>query len=130
MLLTSSLLAIALQVGPNPLTIPPTDGHQELRDRAPRPEAQPQTLDPASAWLVECLDLLEQDASRAHTLAQIQRNATFGAERVLANHCLGLAASELELWDDAITAFMAARDETPAEEPRMRSRFGTMNQLK
>lgn len=59
-------------------------------------------------------------------MAQLQRNASTGSDRVLANHCLGLAASELTLWDDAVTAFIAARDETPVEEPRLRARFGTM----
>lgn len=134
MLLTHSLLApfvlTALQVGPNPVTLPPTDGHQELRERTPRAAdqeaAQDPARDPASQWLVECLDLLAQDASRAHTMAQIQRLATVGPERVLANHCLGLAASELALWEDAISAFEAARDETPDTEMRLKARFGTM----
>lgn len=130
MLISSSLLALALQVGPNPVIIPPTDGHQELRERAPQEGAQSEPMNATSAWLVECLDLLAQDASRAHTMAQIQRNASAGAERVaervLANHCLGLAASELELWEDAITAFEAARDETPGDELRLRARYGTM----
>ncbi|WP_299196046.1 tetratricopeptide repeat protein [uncultured Erythrobacter sp.] len=126
MLLSSSLLAFALQVGPNPVTLPPTDGHQELRDRNPRVEDQETAQNPASEWLVECLDLLEQDASRAHTMAQIQRIGTVGPERVLANHCLGLAASELGLWEDAISAFEAARDETPDAEMQLKARFGTM----
>ena len=130
MLLTPTLLApfvlTALQVGPNPVTLPPTDGHQELRERAPRAEDQDAAQDPASEWLAECLDLLAQDASRAHTMAQIQRLATVGPERVLANHCLGLAASELGLWEDAISAFEAARDETPDTEMRLKARFGTM----
>ena len=126
MLLASSLIALALQVGPNPVVIPPTDGHEELRDRTQRPEDQSEALDPATIWLSDCLDLLAEDASRAHTMAQIQRNATSGTPRVLANHCLGLAASELGLWEDAITALEAARDETPTEDLRLRSRYGTM----
>lgn len=125
MLLTQTLLALALQVGPNQSAIPPTDLHQEMRDREPQAPAEP-LEDPSSQWLAECLALLEQDAARAHTMAQLQRNATSGTERVLANHCLGLAATELGLWDDAITAFEAARDETPAFETRARARFGMM----
>ena len=125
MLLTHTLLVLAVQVGPNQSTIPPTDLHQEMRDR--EPQAPAETLeDPESLWLAECLALLDQDASRAHTMAQLQRNATSGTERVLANHCLGLAATELGLWDDAITAFEAARDETPAFEMRAKARFGMM----
>ncbi|MEL6531231.1 MAG: tetratricopeptide repeat protein [Pseudomonadota bacterium] len=81
---------------------------------------------PTSAWLAECLDLVEQDAARAHTKAQIRRNETSGADRVIANHCLGLASTELGLWQDAQTAFTAARDETPVDEPRSQSRAGIM----
>ncbi len=126
MAFTASLLALALQVGPNPSPIPQSDGHAELREREPRPAQEAASPDPASVWLSDCLDRLSDDASRAHTMAQIRRNATSGAERVLANHCLGLAATELGRWEDAITAFGAARDESPAEELRVRARFGTM----
>ncbi len=125
MIFTSSLLAVALQVGPNPNALPLTNGHDELANRAPRGE-QGEAADPSSIWLAECLAVLEHDASRAHTLAQLHRNAHTGADRVLANHCLGLAATELTLWQDAITAFTAARDETPAEEVSARSRFALM----
>ena len=136
MIIVSSLIApaivLASQVGPNPAGNLQTDGHAELRDRQPREGQQRENAaepmpDPVSAWLSDCLDRLSDDASRAHTMAQIRRNASYGAERVLANHCLGLAATELGRWDDAITAFGAARDESPADEPRVRARFGTMS---
>ncbi|BDI59922.1 hypothetical protein [Qipengyuania nanhaisediminis] len=126
MLFTQSLLALALQVGPNPAVIPPTDAHRELRERPPREQHEQAALDPASAWLAQCLATIEEDASRAHTRAQIRRNESTGADRVIANHCLGLAAARLRLWDDAMTAFEAARDETPANEPRARARFAIM----
>lgn len=126
MLLTSSLLALALQVGPNPQSGALPGTPDELLDRPARPGSQDAFSSPASEWLGECLGLLSEDPARAHTLAQVQRNETSGAPRVLANHCLGLAATELGLWDDAITAFGAARDETPADETRVRARFGTM----
>ena len=124
LLLTSPLLFLALQVGPNPSTVPLPDAHAELRERAPR-DAAP-VLDPSSQWLSDCLDQIEQDAARAHTNAQIRRNATSGADRVLANHCLGLASSELGRFGEAASAFWAAREETPEDEQRMRARFGTM----
>lgn len=126
MITAASLLAIALQVGLNQPTIPLTDGHEELRERAVRAESEDANIAPESAWLAECLDLIDQDPARAHTLAQLKRNETVGAESVLANHCLGLAATELELWQDAITAFSAARDASPVEDVRIRARFGTM----
>lgn len=134
MTLTTTLLGPALvliaQVGPNPDVGGIQGIPDELLNRPARPTSNTNEiaapLAPESQWLSDCLDVLAQDAARAHTLAQLQRNETVGPERVLANHCLGLAASELELWTDALTAFGAARDETPVEENRLRSRFGTM----
>ncbi len=118
-----------LQVGPNPSTGAIQGAPDELLNRPPRTTneiAPPQPTDPLSIWLADCLDLVESDPARAHTKAQIERNQTSGAARVIANHCLGLAATKLNLWDDATAAFIAARDETPAEELRARARFGVM----
>jgi tetratricopeptide (TPR) repeat protein len=124
--LTTSLIALALQVGLNQPTIPPTDGHAELRDRDPRSDVIESPDSEISQWSGECLDQLSEDAARAHTMAQIKRNESSGPARVVANHCLGLAATELGLWDDAAAAFRAARDEVPDDQPSARSRFGIM----
>jgi Flp pilus assembly protein TadD len=119
------ILALLLQVGPNPLSggLP---GDDLVRDRPPRPGEATEELNPSSAWLEGCFDQIEQDPARAHSLAQIRRAETTGIDRVLANHCLGIAASELGLWSDARTAFVAAREETPADEPRTRARFAAL----
>ena len=125
----SLILALLLQVGPDPLGGAMANDDL-VRDRPPRAGAVTQTeqeiLNPTSAWLVSCLDQLAQDPARAHTMAQIRRSETKGADRVLANHCLGTAATELGLWEDARMAFIAAREETPHEESRTRARFATM----
>lgn len=126
----SILLALALQVGPN-LTGGAIPGDELLQDRPPRAQVQPEAEaepdpDPVSAWLAGCLGTLEEDPARAHAMAQIRRSETTGADRVLANHCLGTAAAALELWDDARTAFTAAREETPEGEPRARARFAAL----
>ncbi len=125
-LIFAPALLVSMQVGMNQPTIPLTDGHAELRDRGPQQgeTADPET--PVSVWLEECLDQLETDPSRAHTMAQIRRNETSGPERVIANHCLGLAATELQLWDDARTAFLASRDELEPADLSMRARSGTL----
>ncbi len=121
----SLVLALMLQVGPNP--VPPPPGAEEaILNRPPRAQASGEFSNPTSAWLAECLDLVDQDAARAHTQAQIRRNESSGADRVIANHCLGLASTELGLWQDAQTAFTAVRDETPTDEPRSRARAGIM----
>lgn len=99
-----------------------------VRDRPPRPEA-PEAMpeeNPTSAWLQSCFDQLEVDPARAHAMAQIRRAETKGADRVLANHCLGTAASALGLWEDARSAYTAAHDETPADETRPRARFAAL----
>ncbi|WP_264393376.1 tetratricopeptide repeat protein [Porphyrobacter sp. ULC335] len=121
----SLLLALLLQVGPNPLggAMPQDD---LFRDRPPRPEAEQGELNATSAWLEGCLAQLAEDPARAHSMAQIRRAETKGADRVMANHCIGLAASELGLWDDARTAFTAARAETPEDEARTRARFAAL----
>jgi tetratricopeptide (TPR) repeat protein len=126
----SLLLALLLQVGPDP-TGGGMRGDDLVRDRPPRenargPGTEQEITDPTSAWLQSCLDAIGTDAARAHTMAQIRRTQTTGTERVLANHCLGTAASELALWDDARSAFMAAHDETPEGEIRARARFTMM----
>ena len=110
----------------NQPTIPLTDGHAELRDRAPQGSAVEDADNPVNQWLEECLDQLESDPSRAHTMAQIRRNETSGPDRVIANHCLGLAATELGMWEDARSAFLSSRDEVGPEEPVLRARAGTM----
>lgn len=123
----SSILVLALQVGPNPHAQAPLGAPDELLNRPPRPPREKSIQDdPATQWLTQCLAMLPDDAARAHTLAQLRRNETSGQGRILANHCLGLAATELNLWDDAIGAFSAARDETPADEARAKARFGAM----
>ncbi|MDJ0641388.1 MAG: hypothetical protein QNJ15_01095 [Erythrobacter sp.] len=122
----SFLLALLLQVGPNPVGGSTLGTPDELIDRPPRENAIEAPSNPTSEWLQQCLDQLDEDAARAHTQAQIRRSETSGPDRVVANHCLGLAATELGLWNDARMAFVAARDETPAGELRTRARFGTM----
>lgn len=122
----SLILAVLLQVGPNPLG----GGMQSddlVRDRPPRTDtAESDAINATSAWLAACLDQIAEDPARAHTMAQIRRSETTGTDRVLANHCLGTAATELGLWNDARIAFVAARDETPADERRTRARFAMM----
>lgn len=121
----SLLLALLLQVGPNPMA-GGMAGDDLMRDRPPRADAVKGDINATSAWLQTCLDQLAEDPARAHTMAQIRRSETKGADRVLANHCLGTAASELGLWQDARTAFLAARDETPSDETRTRARFAAL----
>lgn len=121
----SLILALAMQVGPNPLG-GAMQGDDLVRDRPPRADAAATDAALTSAWYDSCLDQLEADPARAHAMAQIRRSETTGTDRVLANLCLGTAASRLGLWDDARAAFAAARAETPENEIRTRARFAAM----
>lgn len=122
----SLLLALALQVGPNPMG-GAMQGDEFVRDRPSRADAQrAPDAELTSAWFAGCLDQLEEDPARAHAMAQIRRTETTGTDRVLANLCLGTAASRLGLWDDARAAFAAARSETPDDETRARARFAAL----
>ncbi|MEM7666829.1 MAG: tetratricopeptide repeat protein [Pseudomonadota bacterium] len=125
-LVIAPALLVLLQVGPNPNAGGIQGVPDELANRPPREEASQQPTNPTSAWLQTCLDQLDEDPARAHSQAQIKRAESTGTDRVIANHCLGLAATELGLWEDARTAFQEAKDETPVDDLRTRARFGTM----
>lgn len=122
----SIILAAMLQVGPNPAATDTLGLPDELANRPPRENAIEAPVNPTSKWLSDCLDLLAEDPARAHAQAQIRRGEVSGPDRVIANHCLGLAATELGLWDDALAAFLDAKNETPVKELSTRARFGTM----
>lgn len=131
----SLLLALLLQVGPNPTmdTLPRADDplinrpppRRERRMRDPVVE-QARSVNPSSQWLQSCLDQIDADPARAHTMASIRRTEVEGVDAVLANLCLGTAAVQLGRWDEAREAFLTAREATPAKEPATRARFAAM----
>ncbi|NBS22871.1 MAG: hypothetical protein EBS78_02570 [Altererythrobacter sp.] len=125
MFLTGTLLPLMLQAGLDPTRGGVPDYSADIQDRPPRELSIIDAPQPTS-WLAQCLDQLEDEPTRAHVQAQIRRDTTNGQDRVLANHCLGLASTELGRWEEARAAFTAARQETPAEETRLRARFGAM----
>lgn len=119
------ILPLALQAVHDPSNTIAPDHSAEVQDRPVRTQPVIDAPRPDS-WLARCLDQIDEEPSRAHVQAQIRRDTTTGEERVLANHCLGLAATRLERWEEARAAFTAARQETPEEDPRLRARFGAM----
>lgn len=123
--LTTVLLPLLMQVGFDPTRGAIPDYSAEVQDRPPRASSVIDAPQPTS-WLGQCLAQLDEDPARAHVQAQIRRDTTSGDERVYANHCLGLASTELGRWEEARAAFTAARQETPDEDPRLRARFGAM----
>lgn len=123
MIIASLILPLMMQVGPDPASGGVPDHSALVQDRPPRPEEQVQ---PEQSWLAECFALIDTDPARAHVQAQVERGRTTGDKRVLANHCLGLASTKLERWQEAEAAFLAARDEAPESDQRLRARMGAM----
>lgn len=122
----SLILPLALQAGPNPATGAIPDYSAEVQDRPPRELSEPVGQRIEQTWLEECFELAESDPARAHVKAQLQRDSTQGADRILANHCLGIAATNLGRWGEAQLAFLTARNESPAEDLAFRARLGAM----
>lgn len=129
--IASLLPLILMQVGPNPSAGAIPDYSAEVQDRPAR--SAPAPADPAAelvaaddGWLQNCLDLVDSDPARAHVQAQLRRDQTEAEDQVIANYCLGMAASALELWEDARTGFVGARDGTGPEDGSLRARLGTM----
>lgn len=135
-MLITAALALMLQVGPNPSAGATPDYSEEIQNRPPRNGAirENKVLGPlepvpphiSNSWLKRCLDLVEVDPARAHVQAQLRASETKGDDQVFAQHCLGLAATQLKRWDEAQAAFIAARDAAPMNDARFRARLGTM----
>ena len=122
----SIALMMMLQVGPAGQAGTVDDPHDLVRDRPPRVSGEIAAPPSQPSWLAECFELVDTDPARANSIAQIKRDSSVGTDRILANHCLGLAATKMELWDQAQTAFIAARNEVPAAELPLRARMGAM----
>ena len=126
MFFASLMFPLLLQAGPNPATGAIPDYSGEVQDRPSQYTSEPVGPRIEQTWLEQCFELADSDPARAHVKAQLQRDSTSGAERILANHCLGLAATNLGRWDEARLAFLTARNESPAEDLSFRARLGAM----
>lgn len=117
-------LPLALQVGP---ALPRTDMPEpprKARYEAPAPTTPPP---PATTRETDCLVLARSDPPAAIDFAEgWQAEAKSMTERAAQQHCLGMAAAALDRWDDAEEAFLAAREDTPANERASRARLGTL----
>jgi len=132
-----SLLAMA-QVGPfvtprpqSSSPLPPEVVERKQRDQqrrrqeAPTREAPPPPQAPAErSQLDECLAAVNADPGQAVDLAQAWLQTAKGAAASQAGHCLGVALGRLERWDEAESAFLAARES--AGDQKSRARLGAM----
>ena len=122
----SLILAVLLQVGPNPTGTPSSPFPPELLDRTPRQaQAAPPPPD-LPAQLRECLDAIYVDPTAGLTRADGWVATATAADKPLALRCRGTALVALSRWDEAETSFAAASQATPAANHDARARLAAM----
>lgn len=119
-MLTTLLLPLLLQVGPNPSLSPPPAVPEELvEQRRIRRERQPAPLAPSPLVIIgtdpvqACAARAEADPTGAADTARSALARSSGMDRATAGHCLALALSAQELWPEAASALAEARAALP-----------------
>ena len=126
MSLLSILPLLMLQVGPNPAVDSRPAGLDDLRDRPPREQSAPAEPQRQSR-LSQCLLSAGNDAEEALDYAQAWREmAQSEMELAQTSHCAGLALVRLERFDEALQAFLTAREELGEANPAYRARLSGM----
>lgn len=130
----SLILALVMQVGPftgadpRPVSPVPLELQNRTRRQASPPPSPllPATPLPLSERLRTCLVEANTAPANALTTANGWRAGRFGADAAPALLCLGTAQANLQLWEEAETSFIAARDGLPAENGPGRAGLGAM----
>lgn len=129
----SLLLAILAQIGPFPQSgvqpvspLPPEiiERKQMERERVPVPVTPPPQR--ISGALADCQAQTRTDPSIAANSAGKWLERAVGAEQAEAGQCLGVALVQLERWDEAETAFLAAHAAADAARLGQRARLAAM----
>ncbi|WP_088310525.1 hypothetical protein [Novosphingobium sp. B 225] len=116
-------LPLALQAGNAP-ALP--QAPIEIQRRKPAPGATVRPAIRLAGPLEQCLALAKSDPAAAEDLAQAWLAKAKGSARAEPGRCLGVALSAQEQWGQAESAFLAARDDTAANERANRARLGAM----
>ncbi|GAA4642472.1 hypothetical protein GCM10023115_05920 [Pontixanthobacter gangjinensis] len=127
----SAILAVLLQVGPNPSAQPITAVPVELDEMRRRQRDQQQegesVILPQSGKLDSCLERAEADTAAARIEAEAWLAGAVGITRSQALQCRGYAEANLGLWGDAAETFLTARGEdAAATDPKYRARLSAM----
>lgn len=121
------LLPLLMQVGPAPSEAPVSPLPPEMRDRRngpprnapPRPQAEP-------VLLADCLSLARNDPAGAIAFADQRLDGAGGMDKAHLQHCRGVALSAQEMFEEAVDAFIAAREATAADRLSYRARLGAL----
>lgn len=122
----SLVLAVLLQVGPNPMGTPSTPLPPELLERTPRQTVAPPPPPDLPAKLRDCLDAIYVDPAAGLTRADEWLATATPADKPLAQRCRGTALVALQRWEEAEPAFAAASQATPAANHEARARLAAM----
>ena len=125
-MLTTIILPLLLQVGPNPALAPAPAVPDELveqrrrKKEEQRPPIAVVEADPVQA----CAALAAAAPDSALEEAQARFDSATGLDRAIAAHCLGIAYTEMEQWPEAAEAFGEARAALPAGQSAYAARLG------
>lgn len=125
-MLTTLILPLLLQVGPNPALTPPPAVPDELVEqrRIKREQQRPPIAVVEADPVQACAALAASAPEAALTEAQARFDRATGLDRAIAGHCLGIAYTELGQWPEAAKAFGQARNALPAGQPGYAARLG------
>ncbi|MFZ1742594.1 MAG: hypothetical protein WAT93_07055 [Pontixanthobacter sp.] len=123
----SSLLALLMQVGPNPGAMPITAVPPELDELRRRQRSEQSDIPLQSGKLESCIARAERDSTAARTEAEAWLAGAVGITKSQALQCRGYAEANLYRWADAASSFLAARDEDASKsDPKYRARLSAM----
>jgi len=117
---------ILMQVGPAPVGGPVSAVPDELYEQRQLNRQRQAAIhssrpdDPVRT----CAARADVDAEAARAEAEARLAHTSGLDRAVAGHCLGYALSALTRWDEAATAFSAAREAVPPGHATYGARLG------
>lgn len=125
-MLTTLILPLLLQVGPNPAMTPAPAVPEELIEqrRLNRQRQRPPLAIVGNDPVQVCTARAGSDAEGVLLEAQAQFDRAIGIDRAIAGHCLGIAYAALERWPQAASAFGRARDALPQGQAAYGARLG------
>lgn len=126
LLLGLILAQIGPAVSPGLPPRPAVEGREGLPRRKSAPPAPSAAAAPVQSRLKACLDDAETSPGDAIDDAEQWLQQVKGTPQVGPQQCLGAAHSRRGEWDEAQTAFLAARDAAAASDTGLRAKLGGM----